>query len=143
MPVEQRVAGCYTLQSGPWQLDSRFTEQSVPLRLPQRIQLFATPVSRRPWPEQDSLPRFFRARSHAAPEEGVYWFGYWRQSRADSDTLRISGDSRAFSIVDLRLRPEGTDLTGEIRVTLGFPGEADPRIAMASAIARRQPCPEP
>jgi hypothetical protein len=25
--VEQRVAGCYTLQSGPWQIDARFTER--------------------------------------------------------------------------------------------------------------------
>lgn len=142
VPFEQRVAGCYTLEAGPWQHDSRFASQPVPLRLPQRLQLFPTPVTRRYWVEGDSLS-FYSARSHVAPGEGAYLFGYWRRNRADSDTLRVSGDARSFSIVDLRLRPEGADLSGVVRLSLGFPGAADPRIATASIAARRVPCPAP
>ena len=142
VPLEQRVAGCYALESGPWQLDPRFTSQPVPLRLPERLQLFSTPPARRPWQEGDSVP-FFAARSHVAPGEGVYWFGYWQPSEIGSDTIRISGDPRPFSIVDLRLRPEGPDLSGGIRLLLSFPGKADPQIATAPVLARRIPCPEP
>ncbi len=142
VPFEQRVAGCYTLETGPWQHDPRFASRPVPLRLPQQIQLSPTPATRRYWVEGDSLP-FYSARSHVAPGEGAYLFGYWRQSKANSDTLRISGDARSFSIVDLRLRPTGPDLSGELRVTLGFPGDADPHIASAPIMARRVPCPEP
>lgn len=139
---EERVAGCYPLETGPWQHDARFASQPVPLRLPVRIQLSQIPVTRRQWIEGDFLP-FFAAKSLVTPDVGAYGFGYWRRSHANSDTLRISGDARSFSIVDLRLRPEGANLGGEVRVTLGFPGDADPRIATAAVAAQRVPCPEP
>jgi hypothetical protein len=138
--IEQRVAGCYALQAGVWQINPEFGVHSV-AELPPQIQLSSVRAAWSSSSQVDSLP-FFIARSLPSQGRAAYLFSYWQRSSTNSDTIRVSGDSPPFSIVDLRLRHQDADLSGEIHIRRHFPSRTEhPLVATARVVGQWVPCP--
>lgn len=139
LPFEERIAGCYALQPGPWQTDSVLVIPASPRRAPTRFQLEATRLAGWDPLQSDTLP-LYAARTYPEPGQEPRMFTYWQRTRVGSDTIHISYPL-PLADVALMLTPEGQDLVGQIYTFTDALEEGKPSSAEAPIRARRVRCP--
>lgn len=138
LPLEERIAGCYALQPGPWQTDSVLAIPGTPLQAPTRFRLEATRLVGWDALQSETLP-LFTVRPYPEAGQDPRMFTYWQRTRVGSDTIHVSYPL-PLGGVGLRLRPEGRNLAGQIYTFTDALEEGKPSSAEAPIRAHRVPC---
>ncbi len=139
LSFEERIAGCYALEPGPWQTDSILAIPSAPFFAPTRFRLEVTRLPGWDLPTSDTLPLYV-ARSYPEARQDSTMFTSWRRMRVGSDTIRIS-DPLPLAGVGLLVAPDGRDLAGQIYTFTDVVSEGGLGYAHAPIRARRILCP--
>lgn len=137
--LEERIAGCYSLQPGPWQTDSLLAIPFTPLRAPTRFRLEVARLAGWDPLQSDALP-LYEVRTYPEAGQASSMFTYWQRRGVGSDTIRISYPL-PFAGVGLLLTPAGRDLVGRIYTFTDALREDQPSYAEAPIRARRILCP--